>query len=275
MNNCESDLLSGNGLFSDSALSEFDELPLDFKFEEKYDGNFGNSGTTPFQNIFVPQVVQNTSQNILTTPTNFVPIQEVPDISNAGLQFSQTVQNHPKVFIKSEPQNIEPRNSFIYSNIAVQNSPVVVQKNLKKSTKARPQTQPVIIQNIRQIPAENVQQLLLQTKVLKPSKPLSTPPKTVVYTTVPHSAASTIHTIVPGQTQILATGIPLVIDSNENKIPINRIPTKQPVFKEVKKSAHNAIERKYRTSINDKIIELKNMVVGVDAKVSRHSISFI
>lgn len=35
-----------------------------------------------------------------------------------------------------------------------------------------------------------------------------------------------------------------------------------------KRSAHNAIERRYRTSINDKIIELKNIIAGEDAKVS-------
>lgn len=43
--------------------------------------------------------------------------------------------------------------------------------------------------------------------------------------------------------------------------------TGQPKVKEVKRSAHNAIERRYRTSINDRIIELKNMLVGEEAKV--------
>jgi hypothetical protein len=36
-----------------------------------------------------------------------------------------------------------------------------------------------------------------------------------------------------------------------------------------KRSAHNAIERRYRTSINDKIIELKNLVVGPDTKINK------
>lgn len=31
--------------------------------------------------------------------------------------------------------------------------------------------------------------------------------------------------------------------------------------------AHNAIEKKYRTSINDKITEMKNLLFGTDAKV--------
>jgi hypothetical protein len=57
-----------------------------------------------------------------------------------------------------------------------------------------------------------------------------------------------------------------------DKLPINRIaalapPTREPKVREGKRSAHNAIERRYRTSINDKIVELKNMIVGIDAKV--------
>ena len=34
-----------------------------------------------------------------------------------------------------------------------------------------------------------------------------------------------------------------------------------------KRTAHNAIERRYRTSINDKILELKNILVGTEEKV--------
>lgn len=43
---------------------------------------------------------------------------------------------------------------------------------------------------------------------------------------------------------------------------------------EGKRSSHNAIERRYRTSINDKITELKDMVVGTEAKV-RFYYSFV
>lgn len=53
---------------------------------------------------------------------------------------------------------------------------------------------------------------------------------------------------------------------------INRQTPAQPKVKEVKRSAHNAIERRYRTSINDKIIELKNMVVGESAKLNKSAV---
>lgn len=39
-----------------------------------------------------------------------------------------------------------------------------------------------------------------------------------------------------------------------------------------KRSAHNAIERRYRSSINDKIIELKNLVIGSDAKLNKSAV---
>lgn len=61
-----------------------------------------------------------------------------------------------------------------------------------------------------------------------------------------------------------------------DKVQINRLNSTtnsgMPRVKEVKRSAHNAIERRYRTSINDKIVELKNIVVGVDAKLNKSAI---
>uniref|UniRef100_A0A0N8DDS0 Sterol regulatory element-binding protein n=1 Tax=Daphnia magna TaxID=35525 RepID=A0A0N8DDS0_9CRUS len=40
----------------------------------------------------------------------------------------------------------------------------------------------------------------------------------------------------------------------------------------IKKSSHNAIERRYRNSINDKILELKNLIAGEEAKMSKSAI---
>uniref|UniRef100_T1GD58 BHLH domain-containing protein n=1 Tax=Megaselia scalaris TaxID=36166 RepID=T1GD58_MEGSC len=73
--------------------------------------------------------------------------------------------------------------------------------------------------------------------------------------------------------------------STEGKIAINRNHSSststsssnsssapQPKVKEVKRSAHNAIERRYRTSINDKITELKNLVVGESAKLNKSAV---
>ncbi|KAI5632764.1 helix-loop-helix DNA-binding domain-containing protein [Phthorimaea operculella] len=64
---------------------------------------------------------------------------------------------------------------------------------------------------------------------------------------------------------LITSGIPVVLEGD--KIALSQVPnTGMPKVKEVKRSAHNAIERRYRTSINDRIVELKNMLVGEDAK---------
>ena len=62
--------------------------------------------------------------------------------------------------------------------------------------------------------------------------------------------------------------IPIVLDPK--KIPISRIPNGKPAGsakQEKCKSAHNLIEKRYRTSINDKIVELRDLVCGPDNKV--------
>ena len=53
------------------------------------------------------------------------------------------------------------------------------------------------------------------------------------------------------------------------KIAISRLVHTKPlqVVKMEKRTTHNAIERRYRTSINDKINELKNLLVGAEEKV--------
>ncbi|KAL1114835.1 hypothetical protein AAG570_007659, partial [Ranatra chinensis] len=66
-------------------------------------------------------------------------------------------------------------------------------------------------------------------------------------------------------------GIPLVLESE--KVSLNRlkpiINDKIPKVREVKRNMHNAIERRYRTSINDRIVELKDIIAGPEAKMNK------
>ncbi|XP_066120547.1 sterol regulatory element-binding protein 1 isoform X2 [Saccopteryx bilineata] len=82
-----------------------------------------------------------------------------------------------------------------------------------------------------------------------------------------------LQTLVSGGT-ILAT-VPLVVDTD--KLPINRLVAsgKAPGSSQSrgeKRTAHNAIEKRYRSSINDKIIELKDLVVGTEAKLNKSAV---
>jgi len=63
----------------------------------------------------------------------------------------------------------------------------------------------------------------------------------------------------------MVLGIPVMIDSDmssNNNIDVISVKDEKP------KSSHNVIERRYRTSINDKIMELKDMILGTEAKVN-------
>ncbi|XP_035906803.1 sterol regulatory element-binding protein 2 [Anopheles stephensi] len=120
-----------------------------------------------------------------------------------------------------------------------------------------------------------------------------------IATTAPAASMVTVkpnpnlHTLVNTPNgPILAAGIPVVLDAPaqqqppqqqpqpqlapdvQPKVQLSRLPPSGgvPKVKEVKRSAHNAIERRYRTSINSCIVELKNIVVGVDAKLNKSAI---
>lgn len=59
-------------------------------------------------------------------------------------------------------------------------------------------------------------------------------------------------------------GIPVMIDSDMSPNNVDQRSLKD----EKPRSSHNVIERRYRTSINDKIMELKDMILGPEAKVN-------
>ncbi|XP_050736141.1 sterol regulatory element-binding protein 1-like isoform X1 [Eriocheir sinensis] len=112
-------------------------------------------------------------------------------------------------------------------------------------------------------------------------------PKTETITTtsaggclaVPHTlvykAAPTLTTI---QGLDVVTGFPLVLESD--RLPLARVvnPTVKLATsgmvpqKGEKRNSHNAIEKRYRCSINDKILELKNLVAGEEAKLHKSQI---
>ncbi|XP_057570571.1 sterol regulatory element-binding protein 1 isoform X6 [Hippopotamus amphibius kiboko] len=159
-------------------------------------------------------------------------------------------------------------------------APSVVPQQLLTAT-AAPTAAPgttAVTSQIQQVP------VLLQPHFIKADSLLLTTVKTDVGASVKaagiHSLApgtavqaASLQTLVSGGT-ILAT-VPLVVDTD--KLPINRLAAggKAPGSAQSrgeKRTAHNAIEKRYRSSINDKIVELKDLVVGTEAKLNKSAV---
>lgn len=196
-----------------------------------------------FKDLNILEQTPNT-KNVLTPPETIVNEQQILSVQQDVSSVQTKARKIPVVPPVFSSQYTIPQNM----NINVQ-SPVVT---LAPFTQQR--------------------QLFLPAKILKSDKVVySNRAQTITSNSVPHQ----IHTIVntPNGT-VLTTGIPVVLDAD--KVPINRLNSNTqigvPRVREVKRSAHNAIERRYRTSINDKITELKNIIAGCDAKLNKSAI---
>ncbi|XP_019761748.2 sterol regulatory element-binding protein 1 isoform X2 [Dendroctonus ponderosae] len=271
----EIDDIIKNELFEQELLSHLDEFPIDFDLEGMKNDAFLNpealssndsayQSDSPFSVAVSPQLSPDYRQQpryqLVNPPT-------LPQSTAAINQPPQTVI----ISSAAVPQN---PSHVVYSTLPIHtNQHIIVQQQSmpskkKSSAKQQSSTGPMIIQNVGNLSADQVAPVVLQAKLITSESSLASAP--VMYTTA--SPSSSLHTLL-GNPQILTTaGIPVRIDS-ENKVAINRMPpVKEVKVKEVKRSAHNAIERKYRTSINDKIVELKNIVVGEEAKLNKSAI---
>lgn len=123
-------------------------------------------------------------------------------------------------------------------------------------------------QKYRKILEKNTNQIV--TTSVKETKPIIIGhPTTVVYATA-NTRKPNIQ-LLDGTT-ILATHVPtmMVEQENQRQNEMSTMSHRKP--KEGKKTTHNAIERRYRTSINDKIVELKNILVGETGKLNKSAI---
>ncbi|KAK2587541.1 hypothetical protein KPH14_003675 [Odynerus spinipes] len=242
--NCERELLKNESLFNDETLlSEFEE-PMQIDGDIFDFLNLNNSDE--FKDFKDTDILESANAaNVISAPETIVSKQQTPSVQDIPV-----VQTRPRKISVAPPPTV-----FSSQYTIPQNMNINVQSPVVTIAPVTPQ-----------------RRVFLPAKLIKSDSVVySNGSQTVASNTVPHQ----IHTLVNTPTgTVLTTGIPVVLDPD--KVQINRLNTNThvgvPRVREVKRSAHNAIERRYRTSINDKIIELKNIIAGTDAKLNKSAI---
>ncbi|XP_069129504.1 sterol regulatory element-binding protein 1-like isoform X2 [Argopecten irradians] len=194
-----------------------------------------------------------------------------PQVQRVAQTVAQTPVSTPQLPV-SAPQNT--------TNVGIN------QLNLQQLQQLLLQAQSKTTSNVSSSPS-SVSQPITVSPVSVPQQTISPPPNyvTISQTSPTVAASSPPTTVTPLQTVmtnvntgaiLTTTSIPIqMVQENDgfDKLPINRINsvTKGPKKGE-KRTSHNAIEKRYRLSINDKIIELKDLVAGTEAKLNKSAI---
>ncbi|XP_012279749.1 sterol regulatory element-binding protein 2 [Orussus abietinus] len=242
LTSCETELLKNESLFSDETLLSELEKPIPM------DGD-----TFDFLNMDGIEGPDYKDPGILEQPRTETEILPPTDTQQPAVVALNPVS----------PQN-RPQKTTTAATPMVFSSQYTLHQNMNFNV------QPPVVTLAPVTPQHR--QLFLPAKLITSE---SVPYSRSSQATTSNSSSPRIHTLVnAGNGTLYATGIPVVLDTE--KVQINRINTGThvcvPKVREVKRSAHNAIERRYRTSINDKIVELKNIIVGVDAKLNKSAI---
>ncbi|XP_062931086.1 sterol regulatory element-binding protein 2 isoform X2 [Cynocephalus volans] len=230
--------------------------------------------------------------------------QPQPQLQQQTVMITPTFSTAPQTRIIQQPviyqnaatsfQVLQPQVQSLVTSSQVQ--PVTIQQQVQTVQAQRVLTQaangtlqtlaPATVQTVA---APQVQQVpvLVQPQIIKTDSLVLTTLKTegspvmaavqnpalTALTTPIQTAALQVPTLVGSNGTILTT-MPVMM--GQEKVPIKQVPggVKQlePPKEGERRTTHNIIEKRYRSSINDKIIELKDLVMGTDAKMHKSGV---
>ncbi|XP_050748309.1 sterol regulatory element-binding protein 2 isoform X2 [Gymnogyps californianus] len=227
-----------------------------------------------------------------------------PQLQQQAVMITPTFSSAPQTRIIQQPviyqnaatsfQVLQPQVQSLVTSSQVQ--PVTIQQQVQTVQAQRVLTQaangtiqtltPATVQTVA---APQVQQVpvLVQPQIIKTDSLVLTTlkadgnpvmaavqnPALTALTAPIQTTALQVPTLVGSNGTILTT-MPVMV--GQEKVPIKQVPggvkQPEPPKEGERRTTHNIIEKRYRSSINDKIIELKDLVMGTDAKMHKSGV---
>ncbi|KAH6935350.1 hypothetical protein HPB50_005232 [Hyalomma asiaticum] len=276
----DNELLGLPVLPEDPALMGIKEEDLDLEFFEGEsslaDGLVTNPSSYLTSDPVVPATILQVTAPVQEPPKRTLVVQPQKVCIPAATAASSAAPAPAPVASapRQQPQKVTVVRPFSHQAVAprvatLQPNPMPSVAELLAALKEQQTQQQQRISRLSQLPTQKVQQMLLQQLVKDNSCGTNTAGSILAY--APLSPAPVVTATPQGAPLLAATsaaGIPLVLEADK----LSRVVTVKPPNKGEKRNAHNAIERRYRSSINDKIVELKNMVVGPEAKLNKSAV---
>ena len=208
------------------------------------------------------QIIPNQIQNITSTPATIITTQAIePTILETNQLITNAISNSPQQIIQHI--TVSEQDPIVSSVYNLPQQPQQVQLN--QTTKF-----PSVETILQQKPIKNDATSTTNTTAYLAVKRESQSPSSTSISPIPYENSLSPLSSSINQSHLSSTspnGKSMLNDcpnSPGSKLMLNAPPEKR--------TAHNAIERRYRSSINDKIIELKNIVVGENAKLNKSAV---
>ncbi|XP_032642998.1 sterol regulatory element-binding protein 2 isoform X2 [Chelonoidis abingdonii] len=279
--------------------------PLQSSYSQAQLQSFPSTAASPqlqAVQVKVPQATASAPQRSAPLLQPRPQLQPQPQLQQQTVMITPTFSSAPQTRFIQQPliyqnaatsfQVLQPQVQSLVTSSQVQ--PVTIQQQVQTVQAQRVFTQaangtiqtltPATVQTVA---APQVQQVpvLVQPQIIKTDSLVLTTLKAdgnPVMAAVHNPALTTLTTPIQtaalqtlvGSNGTILTTMPMVM--GQEKMPIKQVPggVKQlePPKEGERRTTHNIIEKRYRSSINDKIIELKDLVMGTDAKMHKSGV---